>query len=669
MPARDANGDPLSGAKLFVYQNGTTTPAATFSDVGLSVPRSHPIVANDAGRFGLIYANNISNYTVAVTTADGVPLAGPWDNISPSIDAVLASVGLSQGYAEDAEAAADAAAGSAASAAQSATNAADDAEEAEGHSDAAAASAAAAAGAAAAAVAGKADLDLGNATFTQGTAAAVVRPALGRSRESWSLLDAIPANLHAAIADGTSMADVSTFLNAASEDMILERPGALATIPPGLFNLENTWVIDETDTAAWDARQRLNLRGAGSGLTHFFLRTNDMWAIDVRGGPFAGAGANGRRHLGGFMLRGESLHADAGQRGLKLNKDIGAIYDDLFFNAFYDPFEFSDVVGASFRSLNVFFCNHGGQFIPGPDALSSGTADGSPPNEMVLLDCHWVGVPNGRLLFDYSGNIKFVGGAMESCGGIVPSVTLEADTPGILFRNMGHNAGVAISMDGFHFESNQWATNVRIEGGAANAVYVFDCVDDLSNGAVYANSHLDIDNTAVGAGTMKVKLRDNSFRGVNAYTPSAGRKRVTVAGPNVTVEDDGSFWESADERPDFLPWTPGWTAYTPTPGAGTGAFTSVSAAARFTHLPNRAVAARVAVTIATNGTAGQAVFVNLPVKSKEDVVFFGQASGAVPLIVQAFAGSVSARIVKLDGTYPGADGVVLEFNGVYEGEA
>lgn len=48
----DANGDPLAGCKLYIYAAGTSTPATTYEDFGLTtgLELSFPIVADSAGR-------------------------------------------------------------------------------------------------------------------------------------------------------------------------------------------------------------------------------------------------------------------------------------------------------------------------------------------------------------------------------------------------------------------------------------------------------------------------------------------------------------------------------------------------------------------------------------------------------------------------------------------
>lgn len=67
--ALDANGDPISGAKLYFYTAGTTTPLATYSDRALSSANANPVVADGDGWFGIIYMQ-ASAYKVRLTDAD-----------------------------------------------------------------------------------------------------------------------------------------------------------------------------------------------------------------------------------------------------------------------------------------------------------------------------------------------------------------------------------------------------------------------------------------------------------------------------------------------------------------------------------------------------------------------------------------------------------------------
>jgi hypothetical protein len=52
----DANGNPVSGARLFTYEAGTSTPKPTFSDAGLTIANANPVVANAGGVFGPVFA-------------------------------------------------------------------------------------------------------------------------------------------------------------------------------------------------------------------------------------------------------------------------------------------------------------------------------------------------------------------------------------------------------------------------------------------------------------------------------------------------------------------------------------------------------------------------------------------------------------------------------------
>ncbi len=106
MPALDGNGYPVPGARMWFYLNGTTTPLAVYSDIGLTTAHTNPVVANASGVFAAIYADSANIYTVAVTTSAGVPLVSYGDiTPTPSIQSnnldyyVLAADGGDHGLA------------------------------------------------------------------------------------------------------------------------------------------------------------------------------------------------------------------------------------------------------------------------------------------------------------------------------------------------------------------------------------------------------------------------------------------------------------------------------------------------------------------------------------------------------------------------------------------
>lgn len=68
------DGRPLAGAKLYTYVTGTSTPKATFSDAGLTVPNANPVVADSAGRFGPIFVGP-GDYKITLEDSAGTVIS------------------------------------------------------------------------------------------------------------------------------------------------------------------------------------------------------------------------------------------------------------------------------------------------------------------------------------------------------------------------------------------------------------------------------------------------------------------------------------------------------------------------------------------------------------------------------------------------------------------
>lgn len=84
--ALDANGDPVSGAKLYFFDAGTTTPRNVYSDAGLSSLISQPVVANAAGWFQAIFIDGTAgDYKDRLHDADDVELRPDIDNVAPPV--------------------------------------------------------------------------------------------------------------------------------------------------------------------------------------------------------------------------------------------------------------------------------------------------------------------------------------------------------------------------------------------------------------------------------------------------------------------------------------------------------------------------------------------------------------------------------------------------------
>lgn len=80
----DNNGNPLTGGKLYTYESGTTTPAATYTTSIGNIFHANPIVLDAAGRVpsgGEIWLSGNVSYKFVLKTSADVLLA-TWDNVA-----------------------------------------------------------------------------------------------------------------------------------------------------------------------------------------------------------------------------------------------------------------------------------------------------------------------------------------------------------------------------------------------------------------------------------------------------------------------------------------------------------------------------------------------------------------------------------------------------------
>lgn len=78
----DANGNPVSGAKITTTLAGTATPVATFTDQALTVSNANPIIADSAGRYVAFLTPGVG-YKFAIADAASVPIR--------TVDGILAA--------------------------------------------------------------------------------------------------------------------------------------------------------------------------------------------------------------------------------------------------------------------------------------------------------------------------------------------------------------------------------------------------------------------------------------------------------------------------------------------------------------------------------------------------------------------------------------------------
>lgn len=80
--ALNTDGTRISGAKLYTYVAGSTTPTAVYSDSALTTPRTNPVDADSDGLFPVIYLDDTVSYKFVLT--DG---SDPGDD--PDMETVL----------------------------------------------------------------------------------------------------------------------------------------------------------------------------------------------------------------------------------------------------------------------------------------------------------------------------------------------------------------------------------------------------------------------------------------------------------------------------------------------------------------------------------------------------------------------------------------------------
>jgi len=72
--ALDDNGAPLPEARLYFYENDTTTPKDTYSDIDLTTANPWPVEADGAGRFTDDIFMDANAYRIKLTDSSGVQI-------------------------------------------------------------------------------------------------------------------------------------------------------------------------------------------------------------------------------------------------------------------------------------------------------------------------------------------------------------------------------------------------------------------------------------------------------------------------------------------------------------------------------------------------------------------------------------------------------------------
>lgn len=92
----NANGKPESGAKVTVYEAGTTTKLDIFSDNALTSALANPVSADSAGRLQNIYVAGTALFKIVVTTSADAAIFTS-DDIPPYISSSTATLPVASG--------------------------------------------------------------------------------------------------------------------------------------------------------------------------------------------------------------------------------------------------------------------------------------------------------------------------------------------------------------------------------------------------------------------------------------------------------------------------------------------------------------------------------------------------------------------------------------------
>lgn len=87
----DGNGDPINGAKVFVYIAGTTTKTDTYTDSTGATANTNPIIADSAGRFVAFLDGTVAYKFVYALADDTDPPTSPFK----TVDGILATAPFS----------------------------------------------------------------------------------------------------------------------------------------------------------------------------------------------------------------------------------------------------------------------------------------------------------------------------------------------------------------------------------------------------------------------------------------------------------------------------------------------------------------------------------------------------------------------------------------------
>ncbi len=514
-------------------------------------------------------------------------------------------------------------------------------------------------------------------TFTQTGTGAVVSTSQEKMRQRVSTLDFIPTNLHAAIIDGTSTSDVTTYVQAAINAVITagrsyelniighNRVTAPLNITAGINITGNgtTPYVGATGTRGGGSWLHFDHLGKGFNITNaaalmsgikfsnfgtrrsqtapgggwtpiaadydFYINNADVTMEDIMLlNPTKGIeltnGSAGRLTLN--RVRGQPL-----QVGLKVTKalDVVSINQLHFWPFWYDDSNVHTYTKANLDALYFERCDN--------------------PN-----------LSNIFTIFARAG--LRIGQNADGTVNKIRGVNLDFDVGKYsLWIDSTVTTGVTGQLTNFTAQAETGLADSRtifIEGNSSN-LDITNIRSDRCNKSV-----LDITGTSnlVGIDGLKAYTYDQAAGGHPAIK-AAATNIVRITGS--PVFDTGTRYSTTGSI-----FVDEWRSYTPTITAGTGTLTTVTGTGLY-KMYNDTVTYQIRAAITTNGTGSNNIIATLPVAASASAFGFigaGRETALLGFMVSATVApsATTALIYKVDNTYPGADGHTIEVSGHYK---
>jgi len=310
------------------------------------------------------------------------------------------------------------------------------------------------------------------------------------------------------------------------------------------YTIDTQASLDLSATAEGGQPFRFAIEGKGGA--QITSSVDGAACLRVSGYPWGVAGYNVRFAMHGVAMRAIDNSIAGGMALLKLERVVGFEITNSLFGSMAIGLDLVDTLAGK---ISTTFFSYGAKGIRG-FAGSGDPALGSSSNEIVLDDVHFTAIQHRcALLGKGVSQLVLIGGSTEGLGNAYTHAqAVTADVYGFELQEPGGYGGLALTMVGYHAESNNGKALFKIQGGVGPATYTFN-MDHTNNGAAqYLENAIEYTK---GVGTAKILLMTCVHDGVNGYAGNVSRPfyKELGSGGAVVCTDIMSQWNVAVEAP------------------------------------------------------------------------------------------------------------------------